>query len=212
MRFADTAEVWFRLMKVSKFAGQLSAALVRRQPTIRAEWEARPAAVLIPLYKNAGEWHVLYTRRTDEVDSHRGQVSFPGGVVEASDPDPRATALRETQEEIGLLGSDVEILGGLDPLLTITQYQIIPFVGVFPWPYIFKLNPIEVARVFGVPLRWLSTPSNLELKKRKPFVPGPEIDVYYFQPYEDEIIWGATARLTLQLLDVVKENNLQASG
>ena len=193
----------------SSFPNQLSIALTGRNIATRAEWDAQPAAVLIPLYVAAGKWHALYTRRTEEVEAHRGQVSFPGGRVEVSDADPRAAALRETEEEIGLRGADVQILGQLDPLLTVTQFQIIPFVGVMPWPYTLNLNSSEVVKAFGVPLSWLSIPSNLEIKKRKPFALGPEIDVYYFRPFLDEIIWGATARLTLQLLEIITGNQLQ---
>lgn len=187
------------------FTEHLAGLLQNRKATLRAEWDARLAAVLIPLYENDGEWHALYTRRTEDVEAHRGQVSFPGGMLEHGDEDARDGALREAEEEIGLARPDVRILGQLDPLLTVTQFQIIPFVGVIPWPYDLRLNSTEVARAFGVPLRWLNDPANLESRKRKPFLPGPEIDVYYFKPYEAEVIWGATARLTLQLLEILKD-------
>jgi len=181
----------------------LAAALSLRHPHVRTEWEAQLAAVLIPLYLQDGEWHVLYTRRTEDLQAHRGQVSFPGGVLDPEDVDPQHAALREAQEEIGLQPADVKLLGQLDSLLTVTQFQIVPFVATIPWPYALLINPSEVARAFGVPLAWLSDPANLELRKRQPFVPGPEIDVYYFKPFQGEIIWGATARLTLQLLEVL---------
>lgn len=183
----------------------LATALSQRHPHVRAEWEARLAAVLIPLYQQDGVWHVLYTRRTEDLQAHRGQVSFPGGVLDPEDLDPQHAALREAQEEIGLQPADAEVLGQLDSLLTVTQFQIVPFVASMPWPYPLELNPSEVARVFGVPLAWLADPANLELRKRQPFVPGPEIDVYYFKPFLGETIWGATARLTLQLLEVLSD-------
>lgn len=185
------------------FDDSLAAALGQRQKRVRPEWDARPAAVLIPLYEGGGQWCALYTRRTDELEAHRGQVSFPGGVLEPQDENPLQAALREAREEIGLAKEDAKILGQLDPLLTVTQFKIIPFVATIPWPYPLKINPSEVARAFGVPLDWLADPNNLEVRKHQPFVPGPEIDVYYFKPFQDEIIWGATARLTLQLLEVV---------
>lgn len=187
----------------AEFVQSLTFALNQHQPRVRVEWEARLAAVLVPLYQENAEWHALYTRRTEDLEDHRGQVSFPGGVLEAGDAGPEQAALREAQEEIGLASKDIQILGQLDPLLTVTQFQIVPFVGIIPWPYPLVVNTAEVARTFGVPLAWLADGRNLEIRKRKPFVPGPEIDVYYFKPYLDEIIWGATARLTLQLLEIL---------
>ena len=85
-----------------------------------------------------------------------------------------------------------------------TQFQIHPFVGKIPWPYSFNPNPDEVARVFSVPLRWLLDPANLEKHFRQPIPSSPEVAVYYFKPYKDEIIWGATARITLNLLELIK--------
>lgn len=190
---------------MTEFEHSLSSLLRKRQPRVRAEWDARPAAVLIPLYRDNGSWHALYTRRTDDLEAHRGQVSFPGGVLEPDDTDAQQTALREASEEIGIAREDVRILGQLDPLLTVTQFQIVPFVASIPWPYPLVINTAEVARAFGVPLGWLANPDNLEIRKRQPFVPGPEIDVYYFKPYSNEVIWGATARLTLQLLEIVSK-------
>ena len=151
-------------------------------------------------------WHILYTRRTDDLNSHKGQVSFPGGTIEDNDNDARTAALREACEEIGILPEDVTILGELDSLLTVTQFQIIPFVGQIPWPYPLELNQVEVAKVFGVPIDWLADPENLETQYRQPIVSGNEIPVYYFRPYEGEVIWGATARITLNLLNHIKDN------
>ena len=179
--------------------------LQKHSPQVRAEWDARPAAVLIPIYQDEyGEWHVLYTRRTDELEEHRGQVSFPGGLIEDGDGGAQQAALRETFEEIGIQPEDVEILGALDSLLTVTQFQIAPIVGRIPWPYEFNLNTREVAKVFSVPISWLSDPENLEIQYRQAVVPGRDIPVYYFRPYLGETIWGATARITLNLLERVR--------
>ncbi|MGB2897406.1 MAG: CoA pyrophosphatase [Anaerolineales bacterium] len=189
------------------FTKRLQQILLSQEPGIRTEWDARLAAVLIPLYFHDDSWHALFTKRTDKVEEHRGQVSFPGGVIELDDEDSESAALRETQEEIGIDPVDVEILGRLDSLLTTTQFQIVPIVGVIPWPYELTINPMEVASVFGVPLDWLSDPAHIETH----FVEGPESSPHFplfaFKPYRGEIIWGATARITrdlLQLLDRLK--------
>ena len=187
---------------------RLRRALAERPLTVEAEWRARPAAVLVPLYLTDGSWNALFTRRTKTVDSHRGQVSFPGGQIEPGDPSPAEAALRETEEEIGLRSTDVEILGQLSPLLTVTQFLISPVVGLFRWPYPLRVNPQEVANAFGVPLHWLADPANLELRERKPLAGGPGIPVYYFKAYQGEVIWGATARITLNLLELMREAGL----
>ena len=177
--------------------------LAERPPIVRPEWEVRPAAVLVPLYLNAGEWHVLFTQRTHLVESHKGQVSFPGGRVEPEDTSRVETALRETEEEIGLRRTDVTVLGQLDELLTVTQYHITPIVGVFPWPYSFVLSTAELSDVFGAPLSWLANPDNLEIQQREPIVPGRKIPVYYLH-YQGYTIWGATARMLLNLIEVAR--------
>ena len=185
------------------FADDLRTQLAAHPPQTKPEWEARPAAVLVPLYVDDGEWRVLLTQRTDLVEHHKGQVAFPGGRVDADDADRVQTALREAEEEIGLKPEDVTVLGQLDELLTVTQYRITPVVGVIPWPQRFVLSTVELSEVFGVPLPWLADPANLETQYREPIVPGPRIPVYYFY-YEGHTIWGATARMLLNLLEIVK--------
>ena len=178
--------------------------LKSRPLATRAEWDARPAAVLLPMFRDDSDWQLVYTRRTDHVEAHRGQVSFPGGAIEANDGSARETALREAQEEIGLASEDVDILGRLDTLLTVTQFQITPFIGLIPWPYTFQPNPDEVANIFSVPLSWLMDADNLETQSRQPIPNGPTFPVYYFKPYKGEVIWGATARITLNFLAVIE--------
>src|SRR4030042_1362716 len=156
---------------------RLRRALADRPLTVEAEWQARPAAVLIPLYQTDGEWHALFTRRTETVDSHRGQVSFPGGQIEPGDAGPAEAALRETEEEIGLRSTDVDILGQLSPLLTVPQFLISPIVGIFRWPYPLRVNQREVANAFGVPLLWLASPAHTEIREAKPLAAGPSIPV-----------------------------------
>lgn len=193
---------------MSDLRDQLERSLSKLEPKAETEWDATPAAVLIPMYQEDGDWKLLFTRRTDSVDVHAGQVSFPGGQIEDADVSIVAAALREAQEEIGLNPEDVEILGQLNPLFTVTQFLVTPVVGVIPWPYPLRTSPTEVARTFGVPIRWLADPGNLEVKEREPLVPGRSIRVYYFKEYEGETIWGVTARITVNLLHMLDAASL----
>ena len=177
--------------------------LAEHTPVVHTEWDARPAAVLVPLYLENGEWHVLFTLRTHLVETHKGQVSFPGGRVDPEDTSRVDTALREAEEEIGLRREDVTVLGQLDELLTVTQYHITPVVGVFSWPYAFVPSTAELSEIFGVPLAWLANPAHLEIQQREPMVPGRKIPVYYLH-YGQYTIWGATARMLLNLIEVAR--------
>lgn len=162
----------------------------------------RAAAVLIPLVCCAGQWCVLYTRRTDLVPSHKGQVAFPGGTVETADRCREETALRETCEEIGIEPSEIELLGRMAEMPTHSGYVITPVVGVVSWPTPLNLEPSEVSRAFTVPLVWLADPQHFEEVPRT--MPDGHLDqVVYFQPFDGEKIWGATARITLNFLKAI---------
>ncbi|MCH8875996.1 MAG: CoA pyrophosphatase [Chloroflexi bacterium] len=193
--------------RVDDLRARLRRSLNELDSRVETEWDAIPAAVLIPIYQEEGHWKLLFTRRTDSVDVHAGQVSFPGGQIEASDGTAISAALREAEEEIGLNPADVDTLGQLNPLFTVTQFLIHPVVGFFPWPYSLTPNPSEVARTFGVPIDWLSDPKNLEVRERRPMISGPNVRVYYFKEFEGETIWGVTARITLNFLQLVNVEN-----
>jgi 8-oxo-dGTP pyrophosphatase MutT (NUDIX family) len=159
----------------------------------------RHAAVLMPLLFSEGSWHLLFTRRNSELPEHSGQVAFPGGRSEPEDLMPETTALREAKEEIGLNSSDVQILGRLHPYLTVTNYLVTPVVGIMPWPYPLVLAQDEVSRVFTIPLEWLAHSANYEERLRK--IPNHnDIPVIYYHPYQGEILWGASARFTLEFI------------
>jgi 8-oxo-dGTP pyrophosphatase MutT (NUDIX family) len=161
------------------------------------------AAVLVPLAWYRDEWHLVFTRRAEAVEHHKGQVSFPGGGCDAGESTPEATALREAEEEIGLQPADVRLLGRLNDIVTITRYRVSPVVGVMPWPYRVRLEPGEVARVFNVPLLWLADHQNWD---EQPFTPAGAprpFPVVIYHEYDGEILWGASARMMLNFLDVL---------
>jgi 8-oxo-dGTP pyrophosphatase MutT (NUDIX family) len=152
----------------------------------------KASAVLIPLFHSQGQYQILFTERSDEVVFHKGQVCFPGGTWEASDSDLLQTALREAKEEIGLETKDIEIIGELDDMLTfVTDYVISPFVGLITHPHSLKTNGREVKGAFSVPLSFLMDEANFKQ------------DSYAYE-YEGHIIWGATARILRQLIDLLK--------
>lgn len=163
----------------------------------------RPAAVLIPLLRQDGAWHVLFTRRHAHLAEHSGQVAFPGGRADPGDGSPEGTALREAEEEIGVAPQDVRVLGRLEPFRTITNYCVTPVVGEVPWPYPLRLSPVEVSRAFTIPLGWLADPSHFEERQRELPPPFGVVGVIYFDAYHNEVLWGASARFTLRLLRVL---------
>ena len=162
--------------------------------------DERCAAVLIPMVWFGDEWHLVFTRRTDNVETHKGQVSFPGGACDPGEITPEQTALREAEEEIGLHPNDVRVLGQLNPMITITSFRVSPVVGVIPWPYTFMLESNEVARVFTIPISFLSDKKNRwEFK-----LPGRRYGVIVYHPFDGELLWGATAVMTDSLLNILE--------
>jgi 8-oxo-dGTP pyrophosphatase MutT (NUDIX family) len=164
--------------------------------TLNEETRLKCAAVLIPLVWHGGEWHLLYTRRTDKVESHKGQVSFPGGACDDGETTPEQTALREAEEELGIDPKDVRVLGRLATLITITYFRVTPVVGVVRWPTVFRVGEHEVARVFTIPLGWLANPSNRWQFERSDLKRA----LIAYHPYDGELLWGATARMTVDFL------------
>ena len=156
-----------------------------------------PAAVLLPIYKKDGQHHILFTKRTETVMIHKGEISFPGGVYEEEDETLVATALRESEEEIGLRPQDVEVVGELDDTPSVaSNYLITPFIGFIPWPYQFKPNEKEVDSIIEAPISALLDKNSLIRENRD----GSIVNSYYYQGH---IIWGATARILGQFLDIV---------
>jgi len=163
-----------------------------------------PAAVLMPLFRNAGEWHVLYIRRSEhESDRHSGQVAFPGGKLDPVDRDAFDAALREAQEEIGLDPQHVSILGNLQEYRTISNFLVTPVVAEINWPVTLVPDTREVSRVFSIPVSWLADPANHQVSWRKLKGGGSPIPVIHFEHYDGELLWGITAKLTLSLLSLI---------
>jgi 8-oxo-dGTP pyrophosphatase MutT (NUDIX family) len=158
------------------------------------------AAVLLPLLYKEGQWHVLFTRRTQNVEHHKGQISFPGGASEPTDENLAATALRETYEEIGVPPSAIGILGALDDFPTITDFLVTPFVGILSYPLSYHLNPNEVEAVLEVPLSFFVDPAGLRVEPRE--YRGQVFDVLFWD-HGPHTIWGATARILKGFLDLL---------
>lgn len=159
------------------------------------------AAVLVPFQRISGHWNILFTRRKSSLPEHSGQVAFPGGRADPGDSSAEETALREAKEEINLSPADVQILGRLRELRTISNYCVQPVVGLIPWPYEFKMEKEEVSRVFTIPLEWLADPNHHVIQFRE--LPGlhSPVPVIYFDYYEDELLWGVSAEITLDLME-----------
>jgi 8-oxo-dGTP pyrophosphatase MutT (NUDIX family) len=160
------------------------------------------AAVLLPIV-DRGEPMILFTKRTDRVGSHKGQISFPGGVVEPGDPSLLAAALRECEEEIALPRAAVEPLGALDDTETVaTSFVITPFVGLVREPVAWQPDGEETERVIEVPFAALTAEGSFRVETvTRDGIARP---VYYFD-YEGDTIWGATARILVHYLELVTE-------
>jgi 8-oxo-dGTP pyrophosphatase MutT (NUDIX family) len=162
----------------------------------------KDAAVLVPLIDRPDGMAVLLTHRTTHLANHAGQVSFPGGRVDLGDGDVEETALRETEEEIGLDRSHVRIVGRLDTYLTRTGFAVTPVVGVIAPPFELAPDPFEVAEVFEVPLTFLLNPDNHQVCSCE--FEGT-VRFFYAMPYGRHYIWGVTAGILMNLYEFLCE-------
>ena len=188
---------------------QIRRAIARHQPVLRPEFGAA-AAVLVPLLPRPEGLHVLFTERSKELRAHAGQISFPGGRVDSGDPDASAAALREAREEVGLDAEHVELLGKLDDCPTfVTGYVITPVVGLidplaftaagrYPW----NPSPAEIAALHELPLADFQDPRNLRVEMRER--EGQMFELHWYTVM-GQTVWGATARILHQLIELAQE-------
>jgi 8-oxo-dGTP pyrophosphatase MutT (NUDIX family) len=161
------------------------------------------AAVLIPLFSDNGEYKILFTKRSTHVKTHKGQISFPGGVVEETDRSLQETALREAYEEIGLLKEDVKILGQADDTNTVvSDFVVHSFVGVIPYPYDFTISPDEVDRIIEVPFK-VFLDNDPQYRQNSAEFEGVTYPGSAFK-YKGDVIWGATARILENLVEILE--------
>jgi len=191
-----------------QFKEDLKAILANREPgRIKVKGtDYTQASVLLPLFIKDGQYWILLTRRTNTVEYHQGEVSFPGGVVDEGDNSLEITAKRETFEEIGVRQEDIEILGQLDDMPTVmTRFIVHPFVGVVPFPYVFKINKREVESLIEVPLRFFLDPS-----QPQPHSINYKEDVFETPAfiYKGVVIWGATERILENFIDLIMGSGL----
>jgi 8-oxo-dGTP pyrophosphatase MutT (NUDIX family) len=179
-------------------------ALEKRTPRVIEADPAsyKDAAVLIPLFRRDSEFVVILTQRTDRVEHHKGQISFPGGHVDEDDVSFKDAALREAEEEIGLFRKDVQILGPLDDQTTVaSQFVVHPFVGLTPYPYDFESNPEEVERILEVPFE-VFTSGAFEVDGHQVTYEGRTYTTPAYR-YQRDLIWGATARIMKDFIKIV---------
>ncbi len=171
----------------------------------------RSAAVLIPLIKTNEQWHILYIRRaSNQHDRHSGQVAFPGGSAEQSDTSAANTALRETEEEIGISADRIKIIGELDDYFTVSNFRVRPVVGIVQWPSNLKLQTSEVARAFLIPMAWLRDEQNFTFRARSEMdkQSAKKHPIIVYNDYDDETLWGATARMTVNFIKAVDDQQI----
>ena len=166
--------------------------------------EPTPSAVLVVLHLIGDQWHVLLTKRSENLTSHPGQISFPGGRVEPSDENLMATATREASEEVGLSESLVEVFAELTPVTTLTGYTIHPYVAVIEDLPELTLQAAEVDSAFHVPLSWLINDDNISIVEKN--INGLDIKTFRLD-WGTHIIWGATAMMIAEMAHRLKDLN-----
>jgi 8-oxo-dGTP pyrophosphatase MutT (NUDIX family) len=199
------------LTSESDIKAKLKQELAKRPKKIIKDDSRRESAVLIPIFYEHGQFYILFTKRTELVHHHKGEISFPGGGFHPDDGSLIQTALRESQEEIGLEPSDVEVLGALDDIITRgSPFIISPFVGAIRAGYLYKPSVFEIAEIITVPIRSLL---KMDCHAESPEImpDGQHVTAHVFS-YGSYRIVGATARILKQFLEIYSVSDCAGPG
>jgi 8-oxo-dGTP pyrophosphatase MutT (NUDIX family) len=167
-----------------------------------------PAAVMILLYRKEGEYCILLNKRSEEVEHHKGEMSFPGGARDPEDLDLLETALRETEEEMGIKREDITVLGEMDEIVTRSNFQVSVFTGTIEYPYKFTPSAIEIAEVVEFPVAALIDPANRRVETR--WIDGMPLTSYSYV-HEEHVVFGATARILQSCIEIL-DDRLESEG
>jgi len=165
-----------------------------------------PAAVMLLLYPKDGDYYILLNKRSQGVEHHKGEISFPGGARDPEDRDFLDTALRETEEEMGISRDDVTVLGQLDDVVTRSKFGVRVFIGTIPYPYDFQPSPVEIAEVIEAPISALVNPVNLRYDTR--LLDG-QLSIVCSYAYNEHLVFGATAKILQQFLEIVEDGPMK---
>ncbi len=188
--------------------GLVTPDLVKQALAHRSRWSVTddsllPAAVLLVLYPKDGDYCLLLNKRSELVEHHKGEISFPGGARDPEDADFAATALREAEEEMGIRPADVKILGRLDDVVTRSGFGVRVFVGEIPYPYPFSPSELEIAEVLEVPVSSLYDPANIRWETRWN---GSGLSTVYSYVFKEHVVFGATAKILQQFLELMEDS------
>lgn len=182
-----------------KLQGHLSS-VSEQEPVLPHQTSAAVLILFLPP-QGEGQGHLVLTKRTTKVESHKGQMSFPGGYREKEDKTWLATALRETEEEIGIPSRQIQVLGKLDPVVAKGLITIIPFVGLLSIPHAFQMNPDEVEKIVLLPIEKLLEHGLKPVRAQESQYTVESIGI----TWEGELIWGATAKILQQIHQILRE-------